>query len=172
MARRARGVLLGGLAALLCCARGEQQTSAGAGSTTAPAPPSAAANAGASACPATGLWARCSLIARLDASGLAPHVDSSMADESPIPQKGLLVHLYGSDLEAFFYPDSASRRTTSAQMDTAKYVAWDTPLPPLGDHPTLITNANVIAILHSKSDHQRERVFDALTAGAPQPSHP
>ena len=164
MQRLARVALL---AALACCARGDKGTpAASAGATTLGGP---VAVKGA-ACPATGLWARCSLVARLDASGLAPRVDSSPADEPPIPQKGLLIHLYQSDLEVYLFPDSASRRAMSSRLDTTKYVAWDAPLPPLGDHPTLITNANVIAILHSKSDHQRERVNDAITAGAPQPS--
>jgi hypothetical protein len=35
----------------------------------------------------------------------------------------------------------------------------------------LIRNANLLAILHSRNDHQRERVSDALTAGPPQASH-
>jgi hypothetical protein len=36
--------------------------------------------------------------------------------------------------------------------------------------PTLIASENLLAILRSRSDHQRERVSDALTAGPPQRS--
>jgi hypothetical protein len=99
-------------------------------------------------------------------------VDSSATDEPPLTQRGVLIHLYNADLEVFLFADSAARRAAETKLDSAKYVAYDTPLPPLGDHPTLIRSANAIAILHSKSDHQRERVSDALTAGPPQPSSP
>lgn len=152
---------------LMACARGDKASARTDTAVAAPAPTGAAA--GPASCPATGLWARCSLIARLDAQGLAPHADSALTDEPPLTQRGILVHLYGSDLELYVFPDSASRRAAEATLDTAKYVAYDTPLPPLGDHPTLIKAANVIAILHSRNDHQRERVSDAITAGPPQP---
>jgi hypothetical protein len=37
---------------------------------------------------------------------------------------------------------------------------------------TLIENANLIGLLSSINDRLRERVSDALTAGAPQPTSP
>jgi hypothetical protein len=37
----------------------------------------------------------------------------------------------------------------------------------MAQQPTLIASANVLAILHSMNSHQRERVGDAITAGAP-----
>jgi hypothetical protein len=153
---------------LVACARGDK-AAARTDTAVATSAPTGVVT-GASSCPATGLWARCSLIARLDAQGLAPRVDSSLADEPPLAQRGILVHLYGSELELYVFPDSAARRAAEATLDTTKYVAYDTPLPPLGDHPTLIKAANVIAILHSRNDHQRERVSDAITAGPPQPA--
>jgi len=154
-------------AAVACCACGEPRERAR--DTALVATPSGGGTAPASACPGTGQWARSSILARLEASGLAPKLDSSTTEEAPLTERGLLIRFYNSELEIFLYPDSAARRRAQASLDTTKYGAYDAPLPPLGDHPTLIVNSNAIAILHSRSDHQRERINDAITAGPPQP---
>jgi hypothetical protein len=48
------------------------------------------------------------------------------------------------------------------------FVAADRPLTMLSK-ATVIQNDNLLALLFSKNDQQRERVSDALMAGAPQP---
>ena len=119
------------------------------------------------ACPATGLWSRCALIERLDRSGLAPQVDSvNPAREPPLTATGFLVRVGRGELEVYLYPDVASRERDQAKLDTTKYIAYTTAVA-MESRPTLIVSGNALAVLHSRSDHQRERVGDAITAGAP-----
>lgn len=56
-------------------------------------------------------------------------------------------------------------------MVAANYVAYAAPMP-MRPLPTVISSVNLIAILHSRNDHLRERVADAITAGPPQPPNP
>jgi len=120
------------------------------------------------ACPATGNWSECSVFERLDRAGLAPRLDSSLVTEPPLTAKGVLLHLGASELELYFYPDSKARQQEESRLDRTKYVDYASPLS-IRQEPTLIHSENLIAILRSRNDHQRERVADAITAGPPQP---
>ena len=133
-------------------------------------PASGGTSAAVTLCPNTGLWAECSILYRLDRSGLVPRLDSSaQVAEAPLTVKGRLVRIGNSELELYLYADIASREREQRSLDRAKYVEYPAPVP-MNPVPTLISSANLIAILHSRNDHQRERVSDALTAGPPQPS--
>jgi len=120
------------------------------------------------ACPATGNWSECAVFERLDRAGLAPRRDSSSASEPPLAPRGTLLRIGNSELELYIYSDAKTRELEEGKLDRSKYVDYAAPvtMQPL---PTLIHSANLIAILHSRNDHQRERVADALTAGPPQP---
>lgn len=119
------------------------------------------------ACPATGLWSRCAIIERLDRSGLAPQVDSLTAvTEPPLTAPGFLVRVGRAELEIYLYPDAAAREREQAMLDRAKYRDYTAAMT-MENQPTLIASANALAVLHSRNDHQRERVGDAITAGAP-----
>ena len=132
----------------------------------------AAVDSLAPACPATGLWVACALVERLDRSGLVPRVDSSArVDEPPLTVQGTLVRVGNSELEVYLYPSIAAREADAARLDTTRYIAYGAPVP-IQPTPTLIQSANLIAILQSRNDHQRERVGDAITAGPPQPARP
>jgi hypothetical protein len=132
-------------------------TTAGAANSTRPKP----------ACPATGLWSACALVERLERSGLAPLVDSSaQATEPPLTTPGMLVRIGRSDLEVYIYPDQAAREREQALLDRTRYADYNAPIT-MDQQPTLIASANALAILHSRNNHQRERVGDAITAGAP-----
>ncbi|MGH7678289.1 MAG: hypothetical protein ACRENU_07475 [Gemmatimonadaceae bacterium] len=122
-------------------------------------------------CPATGNWAECSIFERLDRAGLAPRKDSVGTTEPPLEPSGLLFRVGNSELELYLYPDLAARRRGEATLDKTKYADPSAPLT-MRPLPTLITSANLIAILHSRNEHQRERVADAVTAGPPQPVRP
>lgn len=132
----------------------------------APAPATAARGSG--PCPPTGLWATCSLIKRLDEHGLAPRLDSGTVREDPLTIPGVRIHLGRAELEAFIYSDSASRKTDEARLDRKKFITPDQE-PSLAGERTLIATANVIGLLKSLDDHQRERVSVVIMAGAPQP---
>ena len=125
-----------------------------------------------SACPATGLWAECSAFKALDRAGLAPRRDSStgVVHLDPLTRPGTRILLGGAELELFIYPSESERARDEARLDKHQYIeASDEPT--LRGEPTLIRNVNLLAILRSRNDHQRERVSDALSAGPPQASH-
>jgi hypothetical protein len=67
----------------------------------------------------------------------------------------------------FLYADRVARERDQGTLDRAQYVDASAPLS-MQLEPTLIVSENLLAILRSRSDHQRERVADALTAGPPQ----
>lgn len=111
------------------------------------------------------------MVERLERAGLAPRVDSSRATEPPLTPAGTLVRIGASELELYIYPDAPSREREEAKLDRSKYLDYTAPVS-MRPQPTLIHSANLIAILHSRNDHQRERVADAITAGPPQPPKP
>lgn len=141
--------------------------------TVAATPAPSVAVPGDTTCPATGHWAKCSVLYRLDRAGLAPRLDSTVkADEKSLSGTGSsFVVKIGSQarLEVFLYADSAARIADEKKLDKSKLVSATAPQTILRER-TLIENDNLVALLESINDHQRERVSDALTAGPPQPS--
>jgi hypothetical protein len=119
------------------------------------------------ACPATGAWQLCSVIERLDRAGLAPRQEPGRVLEAPLARPGVAILVGRSELRIFFYADRAARERDQAKLDPTKYTAASEALS-MNAQPTLIASENLLAILRSRSDHQRERVSDALTAGPPQ----
>ena len=124
-------------------------------------------------CPATGLWARCSVLYRLDRAGIAPHLDSTETVEEKVLHAGTeaFVIKFGlnSRLEVFLYPDSAARLADGKKLDRTKLIDGTAPQT-INRERTLIENANLLGLLTSLNERLRERVSDALTAGAPQPA--
>jgi hypothetical protein len=118
-------------------------------------------------CPATGQWQLCSVIERLDRAGLAPRQKPGRVLEAPLSSPGIAILLGKSELRIFLYADRAARERDQAKLDATKYMAASQPLS-MQAEPTLIVSENMLAILRSRSDQQRERVSDALTAGPPQ----
>jgi hypothetical protein len=157
---------------LVACQR-EADNAGGGGETLAASPVVRGDTAAAAAiplCPATGLWAECAIVYRLDRAGLVPRVDSSApVTEEPLTVRGRKILVGRSELELYLYPDAASRERELAAIDRTKYVEYPAPVP-INPMPTLIHSANAIVILHSRNDHQRERISDLITAGPPQPS--
>jgi hypothetical protein len=136
------------------------------------APPAAAISAeSAGGCPATGAWAECSVVYRLERAGLAPKVDSTAKPEDPSLGGQPLVIKIGLNavLEIHLYADSASRIAAAAKLDRSELVGGTQPQT-IKRERTLIESANLVALLTSINSHQRERVSDALSAGPPQPT--
>ena len=119
-------------------------------------------------CPATGNWSQCAVFERLDRAGLAPRIDSAGAMEPPLAPKGQLLRVGNSELELYIYADASARERDQAKLNRTNYADPAAPLS-MRPLPTLIFSVNLIAILHSRNEHQRERVADAITAGPPQP---
>ena len=120
-------------------------------------------------CPANGQWSECAVFDRLDHAGLAPRRDTSagVIALSPLTQSGTRLLVGNAELDVFIYPDTARRAQDEARLDRSKYIDA-TAEPTLRGEATLIRNANLLAVLRSRNDHQRERVSDALSAGPPQ----
>lgn len=124
-------------------------------------------------CMPTGLWAPCSVLYRLERSGLAPRLDSAatVSDHS-LHGLGFVVKIgMIASLDVYLYPDSAARIADEQQADRKQYVTAAQPQT-MRRERTIIENANLVALLTSINDHQRERVSDALVAGAPQAPRP
>jgi hypothetical protein len=137
-------------------------------STAAPSP-----IAGGSRCPATGRWARCSVLYGLEREGLAPRLDSTAKpEEQRLTGQSFVVKIGRfATLDVFLYADSSARKTDAAKLDTTEFVNGTAPQT-IRRERTLIVNNNLVALLTSLDAHQRERVSDALMAGAPQPPAP
>src|SRR3954466_11421550 len=138
--------------------------------TPTPAAASGAPLPGKPSCPANGQWSECAVFERLDHAGLAPRRDTSagVVEVAPLTQRGTRLLVGNAELDVFVYPDSARRAQDEAHLDRSKYIEA-TAEPTLRGEATLIRNANLLAVLRSRNDHQRERVSDALSAGPPQP---
>lgn len=158
-----RTVALAGLAAMAC----SKPDTPPAQHTSAAAAAPVAAVAG---CPATGLWAECSVMNRLDRAGLAPHVDSGASpSDKDLVGRPLLINVgLTAELEVFLYADSIARIADERKLDRTQLVGA-TAMQTMRRERTLIESANLLGLLTSINSHQRERVSDALTAGPPQP---
>jgi hypothetical protein len=143
----------------------------------APPPPEAAAAAlGATGvdsvkgCPVTGLWTECTVLKRLDEAGLVVTKDSAPARDKGIAKPGILLHPAHGQLELFFYGDTAARALAQAGLDRHEYIE-------LADDPTfknewtIIRAWNMLGLLRVPSAEERERIWNALMAGPPQPPH-
>jgi hypothetical protein len=182
-ARNAALARVGAIAALAsavvvagACGRGRESSAdsakaaaastAASTSSTATAPAAGAPRA--PACPRTGHWIPCQVRDRIDRAGLTPH-DTTLASELPsLGQTPTSYRIGKAVLVIYLFPDSSARTRAGRQLDTTKYVADTHPLTILSE-ATVIQNDNLLALLFSKNEHQRERVSDALTAGPPQP---
>ena len=122
-------------------------------------------------CPASGLWTECAVLERLERAGLVPRRDSAPVSEAPLTVPGIKLLLGTAELEVYLFPSASARERAMARIDTTRYLGY-TEAVSMQQLPTLIQGANLAAILHSRNDHQRERIGDALTAGPPQPAPP
>ena len=153
-----------------CGGRDDHRRIAGDSLTPAPAATqSVATPTGKGKCPANGQWSECAVFDRLDHAGLAPRRDSSGAviELAPLTQRGTRLLVGNAELDVFIYLDTARRAQDEAHLDRSKYIEA-TAEPTLRGEATVIRTGNLLAILRSRNDHQRERVSDALSAGPPQ----
>ncbi|HYD53710.1 MAG TPA: hypothetical protein VEA99_13830 [Gemmatimonadaceae bacterium] len=166
------------LATLAACGGGAEQGRAPAGEAPgggvgsgagapSPVPGAGQVTTDAGGCPADGRWHPCSLRKRLEMSGFVLLDSTAEVAEPPLTRRGTQYRIGQSTLVLFFYPDEGARVADEARLDTARFVPAPQALSLRGE-ATRIGSANLLAILRSRNDHQRERVADALTAGPPQ----
>ena len=110
------------------------------------------------------------MLYRLERAGLMPKIDSAAKpSEKALGGRPLMFKIgMSAQLEVRLYPDTASRVADGAKLDRKEFVNG-TATQTIKRERTLIESANLIGMLTSINPRQRERVFDALTAGPPQP---
>lgn len=126
---------------------------------------------GTPACPGTGHWSECTVLKRLESAGVAPQKASELPDLPDLGARPLLFKVGRSGLAVYLFADSTARARAAHGLDTLHYVGAAKELTMRGE-TTAIQNDNLLALLYSRSEQQRERVSDALTAGPPQPERP
>ena len=136
-----------------------------------PRHPATADDTTAPSCPATGLWAECSVVERLEQAGLVMQRGQQPATEKPLERQGVTFSVRSASLEVFIYPDRAARERDQARLDPDEYLAADQDPEPV-HKPTLVTSENLLVVLDTHRERQRERITLALTAGPPQPAEP
>lgn len=120
-------------------------------------------------CPRTGHWSECTLRIRLDQSGLAPQAGSDKIGDLPaLSVKPTILTLGNAGLAYYVFADTLARHAAAGGLDTTKYIPQTKPVS-MKSETTLIKSDNVLVLLFSKNEHQRERVADAIMAGPPQP---
>jgi hypothetical protein len=161
--RRAAVVALLGVA----CGRAKSPAADTAVAATSNAP-AAGAPAGPT-CARTGHWTECQIRIRLDQSGLAPaKAEKSVGDLPKIEGSPLVMMVGNAGLAVYLYTDTVARHRAGAALDTLQFIPQTKTVGIRGE-ATVIQNDNLLALLFSKNDHQRERVADAITAGPSQP---
>lgn len=156
------------VAALAGCGRGEQPALDTATAQTAATGRPTGSAAG-SACPRTGHWSACQITLRLEQSGLAPRATTEKVGDLPdVSEKPLTYMIGNAGLAIYVYADSTVRRAAAARLDTTRFIPPSRAVGMLGEG-TAIQSDNVLVLLFSRNEHQRERVADAVTAGPPQP---
>ena len=123
------------------------------------------------ACPGTGHWDSCGVRQRLESAGVAPQKAESLPDLPAVGPAPLLYMVGRSGLAVYLFADSTARSRAARALDTLHFVSQAKSLTVRGE-TTAIESDNLLALLYSRSEQQRERVSDALTAGPPQPRAP
>lgn len=159
----ARGTLAAALLPLGACNKPADAPAAAAARAAAATP-----RAGAPACPKTGQWTECQVFARLGQAGVAPRRGGTLADLPTVGATPALYTIGKTGLAVYLFPDSLARARAARTLDTLHFIAPSASLTMRGE-ATAIQNGNLLALLFSRIDQQRERVSDALMAGAPQP---
>ncbi len=117
----------------------------------------------------TGRWNVAQLTQRLVNAGLAPRADDSLPSHPRFAVTPVGFRVGRAHLLAWIFPDSTSRRTVSATVDTLTAISKGQPNP-WAEPPMFIVHGNLMAILVGANERQRERVRLAIEAGLPAPS--
>lgn len=128
----------------------------------------AAAPAAKPACPRTGHWSECQVFARLEQAGVAPRREGTLSDLPALGPAPKVYMIGKTGLAVYLFSDAPARERAARSLDTLHFIAPSAALSMRGE-ATAIQNDNLLALLYSRNDQQRERVSDAFMAGAPQP---
>ena len=123
-------------------------------------------------CPATGLWAQCSVLKRLEQAGLAVHADSlTEIHDPPLSIAGKRLPIAKGEIEIFLYADSGSRVRDAAKLDKKMFID-PSRQPSILRERTVVANENLLVLMNIANETNRERIANNLMAGPPQsPRH-
>lgn len=122
-------------------------------------------------CPPTGQWAPCHVVKRLEQAGLRADTSHDRVTRKPLTRDGIRMSVRRATLELYFYPDRAARERDQARLDRSRFLAADQDPGPR-HMPTLVTSENLLVVMDTRNERQRERITLAITAGPPQPAAP
>ncbi|MDB4880826.1 MAG: hypothetical protein JWL60_2272 [Gemmatimonadetes bacterium] len=176
MAVAVRRLLAAALVVAQAACGDRQDASPAAGSPTGAGTPSAASvpasraapSAGRAPCPRTGHWTECIAFAYLGRAGLAPQRGGSVEG---LPRLGVTPHAYTvgtGRVAVYIFADAAARERAAGSLDPQQFVAPSAALTARGE-VTTIQDDNLLALLYTRREQQRERVSDVFASGAPQP---
>ena len=152
------------------CGRDRAQSLSDSAASEIRVAPATAGGGTKSACQPTGHWTACQVRKRLTQAGVAPR-DTDATALGDLPGLGSIPMVYEvgtAGLAVYLFPDSVARRRAARSLDSTKFVAPDREITIRGEG-TAIESDNLLALLFTRREQQRERVSDALTAGPPQP---
>jgi hypothetical protein len=157
-----------GLALFAACSSSGRDAAARAVDSALPIVAAPAPLPGDTSCLPTGLWARCSVVKSIERAGLNSHADSAKdVSERPLSVPGFELSVSRGTVRVFLYGDSMSRRRDQARLDTALFVS--PAKDPSMRRRTLVGSGNLLALMDVMNTRNRERIANALMAGAPQP---
>jgi len=163
-----RGQCFSFVLALLAGCSSEKKIPALDVDTTKPIAAAPVAAPGDTSCPATGYWARCSIIKAIERAGMNAHADSAKdVTESPLSIPGFELPISRGTVRFFVYADSNSRKRDQLALDTALFVSPRK--DPSMRKRTLVSAANLLVLMDVMNTRNRERIVNSMMAGAPQP---
>ena len=98
---------------------------------------------------------------------MVPQAGDPLPDLPSLGVSPVTYHIGKAAIALYVYPDTLARARAARTLDPAKFIAPSAPLSMKGE-ATAIQNDNLLALLFSLNDQQRERISDAFMAGPPQ----
>ncbi len=117
-------------------------------------------------CPTSGAWQPCSVLDRLERAGLVLTQRPQPARVPLFRVEGITYETSRATIHVFLYPDEATRRRDTDQLDSAA-VAPRGGVSAWSDAAVLVTSNNLAAVVVSPNERQIERIMLALSAGLP-----
>ncbi|HVE78472.1 MAG TPA: hypothetical protein VNA89_06410 [Gemmatimonadaceae bacterium] len=121
-----------------------------------------------SVCPRVGLWTGCAVMNRLEQAGVVPSVAQRGRRFDWAAEPAMVVELGRGRVVAILYRDREGREGDERRVRGAR-VSPGSVGGDAFDAASVVASENLIALVFSRSDAQRERVENAIGAGPPQP---
>lgn len=119
-------------------------------------------------CPIDGVWRVCSLVERMERSGVAPKLTFDTLHVEWMSVPGIRISIGRSAvLTAFVYSNNDAAAVAVSAIDTVAVAPKGQPASVWKQTPNFVRNGNLVAVLESENARQIERVTRAILGGAP-----